>query len=65
GDAYGQSITASELRWIYRNQDNEQIMKNIKFYLRGKEVPAEKILGMPEWKDYHPKRSGLISEYSK
>ncbi|ENS1049146.1 type III secretion protein GogB, partial [Escherichia coli] len=52
-------------RWIYRNQDNEQIMKNIKFYLRGKEVPAEKILGMPEWKDYHPKRSGLISEYSK
>ncbi|MCW3812686.1 hypothetical protein OM987_24155, partial [Escherichia coli] len=60
-----QSITASELRWIYRNQDNEQIMKNIKFYLRGKEVPAEKILGMPEWKDYHPKRSGLISEYSK
>lgn len=41
-DGYGQSITASELRWIYRNKDNDQIMKNIKFYLRGKEIPAEK-----------------------
>ncbi|EMW5141310.1 type III secretion system effector EspK, partial [Escherichia coli] len=51
-DGYGQSITASELRWIYRNKDNDQIMKNIKFYLRGKEIPAEKILGAPEWKDY-------------
>ncbi|ENB7988250.1 type III secretion protein GogB, partial [Escherichia coli] len=57
-DGYGQSITASELRWIYRNKDNDQIMKNIKFYLRGKEIPAEKILGAPEWKDYKPKYSG-------
>ncbi|EHL0181403.1 type III secretion system effector EspK, partial [Escherichia coli] len=37
-DGYGQSITASELRWIYRHKDNDQIMKNIKFYLRGKEI---------------------------
>ncbi|EIX4328728.1 type III secretion system effector EspK, partial [Escherichia coli] len=57
-DGYGQSITASELRWIYRHKDNDQIMKNIKFYLRGKEIAAEKILGAPEWKDYNPKYSG-------
>ncbi|HBA9710843.1 TPA: type III secretion protein GogB [Escherichia coli] len=52
---YGCGITASELRWVYRNKNNEQIMKNIKFYLRGKEIPAERILCLPEWKDYHPK----------
>ncbi|EFK8763675.1 type III secretion protein GogB, partial [Escherichia coli] len=63
-DGYGQSITASELRWIYRNKDNDQIMKNIKFYLRGKEIPAEKILGAPEWKDYKPKYSGATYKYS-
>ncbi|EFA6052077.1 type III secretion system effector EspK [Escherichia coli] len=63
-DGYGQSITASELRWIYRNKDNDQIMKNIKFYLRGKEIPAEKILGAPEWKDYNPKYSGATYKYS-
>ncbi|MEC9749606.1 type III secretion system effector EspK [Escherichia coli] len=63
-DGYGQSITASELRWIYRNKDNGQIMKNIKFYLRGKEIPAEKILGAPEWKDYKPKYSGATYKYS-
>ncbi|EET0705966.1 type III secretion system effector EspK, partial [Escherichia coli] len=63
-DGYGQSITASELRWIYRNKDNDQIMKNIKFYLRGKEIPAEKILGAPEWKDYKSKYSGATYKYS-
>ena len=63
-DGYGQSITASELRWIYRHKDNDQIMKNIKFYLRGKEIAAEKILGAPEWKDYNPKYSGATYKYS-
>ncbi|MCU7334014.1 hypothetical protein N6N64_23325, partial [Escherichia albertii] len=56
--------TASELRWIYRNKDNDQILKNIKFYLHGKEIPAEKILGAPEWKDYNPKYSGATYKYS-
>ncbi|EKB0319736.1 type III secretion protein GogB [Escherichia coli] len=63
-DNYGQGITASELRWVYRNKNNDQIMKNIKFYLHGKEIPAEKILGAPEWKDYHPKYSGATYKYS-
>ncbi|ECG8610354.1 type III secretion protein GogB [Salmonella enterica subsp. salamae] len=63
-DGYGQSITASELRWIYRNKDNNQIIKNIRFYLCGKEIPAEKILGAPEWKDYSPKYSGVTYKYS-
>ncbi|EIZ8254318.1 type III secretion system protein, partial [Escherichia coli] len=52
------------LRWIYRHKDNDQIMKNIKFYLRGKEIAAEKILGAPEWKDYNPKYSGATYKYS-
>ncbi|WP_171949585.1 type III secretion system effector EspK, partial [Escherichia coli] len=63
-EGYGQSITASELRWIYRNKDNNQIMKNIKFYLHGKEIPAERILDTPEWKDYRPKYSGSTYKYS-
>ncbi|EOA6875047.1 type III secretion system effector EspK [Escherichia coli] len=63
-EGYGQSITASELRWIYRNKDNSQIMKNIKFYLHGKEIPAERILDTPEWKDYRPKYSGSTYKYS-
>ncbi|EFL3172643.1 type III secretion protein GogB, partial [Escherichia coli] len=52
------------LRWIYRNKDNSQIMKNIKFYLHGKEIPAERILDTPEWKDYRPKYSGSTYKYS-
>ncbi|MHC5231071.1 hypothetical protein [Brucella sp. LJL56] len=51
----GQSVTSRELRYVYRNRDNE-IGKNVHFWKEGKEVEAPWDSEREPWKDYKPKR---------
>jgi len=52
---FGQTITAHELRWIYRNRNDDKIKENVIFSLRGKIVSHETIFSLKDWEKYQPK----------
>ena len=53
----GRSYTSSELRWIYRNWNDENVRKSIQFHENEKQVPApwETEQGNLLWSKYIPK----------
>ncbi|WCH23630.1 hypothetical protein [Aeromonas salmonicida] len=53
--SYGDAITAHELRWLYRHRDDENVQKNVKFYLNGNPVSHEYVFNAVGWDTYHPK----------
>ncbi|HHR6132380.1 TPA: hypothetical protein ACS72K_004051, partial [Providencia alcalifaciens] len=75
----GQSVTASELRYIYRNR--ERLAGRIHFYQDGVETDAPWVANPKLWSDYSPKtedsrelsshitgksqRKGLIQRFTK
>lgn len=56
------SFTASELRWIFRNRDDDKVKNVIKFWKEGKIVPApwETSNGIELWKNYKPKNASPL-----
>ncbi|PHM45294.1 Type III secretion system effector EspK [Xenorhabdus mauleonii] len=54
-EGYGQSITSSELRWLYRHKDTDEVKQNLKFWENGEFVPHSNIFDKQEWKNYNPK----------
>ncbi|MGC0155163.1 hypothetical protein ACPRNU_22115 [Chromobacterium vaccinii] len=53
---YGRAITASELRWLYRNKESTSIKENVQFYLQGKPVSQEYVFSLTAWNVYQPKK---------
>ncbi|PHM49304.1 hypothetical protein [Xenorhabdus miraniensis] len=52
---HGASITSSELRWLYRHKDIEEVKQNLKFWRDGKAVPHSEVFADEKWNSYHPK----------
>ncbi|MPV71488.1 hypothetical protein [Burkholderia sp. BE17] len=56
---YGEAITAHELRWLYRNREDESIKENVIFSLGGKIVSHDTVFSHEGWGKYsekHPLR---------
>ncbi|WP_129953707.1 MULTISPECIES: hypothetical protein [unclassified Rahnella] len=55
-DQHGRSFTGVELRWIYRNRHNPQVMKKIQFWLKGSPtVPPWASDNSGFWQQYIPR----------
>ena len=52
---YGQSITSSEIRWLYRHKDTEAVRNRVRFWNHSGEVSHEEVFGAAAWRDYAPK----------
>ncbi|ECD9376915.1 hypothetical protein FNI58_04115 [Salmonella enterica subsp. salamae] len=52
---YGNAITAHELRWVYRNRNDDQVKNNVKFFLKGQAITYEDVFTKPGWEQYTPK----------
>ncbi|MCC8379970.1 hypothetical protein [Xenorhabdus sp. PB30.3] len=60
---YGQGVTSSELRWLYRHKNTDEVKQNVKFWLDGKSVPHSEVFSEEKWSNYQPKnRYPKISE---
>ncbi len=59
---YGKSITASELRWVYRFREHPNIQNRIQFWLNSKQCcpPWKNPPGQSLWPQYSPTRSRNI-----
>lgn len=55
GGAYGDAITAHELRWLYRHRNEDYIKSNVLFSLKGKIVSHDTIFNLKGWEIYQPK----------
>ncbi len=51
----GQSVTASELRWLYRHRELLNVKENLFFYKGGKKISHAEVFGRAEWQTYSPK----------
>ncbi|UBM27366.1 RHS repeat protein [Pseudomonas sp. p1(2021b)] len=51
----GQSVTASELRWLYRRRELLDVKGNVFFYRGGKKISHAEVFGDPQWQRYIPK----------
>lgn len=58
---FGQAISAHELRWIYRNRNDDKIKENVVFSLQGKIVPHETVFSLKDWELYQPKNMRIAS----
>jgi hypothetical protein len=56
GGVHGDAITAHELRWIYRNRDDEKVKENVKFSLKGNIISHDAVFSLKGWEKYQPKR---------
>ncbi|WP_223569431.1 RHS repeat-associated core domain-containing protein [Pseudomonas sp. BF-R-26] len=53
----GTSVTASEIRYVYRRKETPEVKNNVKFFVASREVPQDEFFNMPAWKNYHPKKT--------
>lgn len=53
----GTSVTASEIRYVYRRKDTPEVKNNVKFVLADREISQNEFFNMPAWKNYQPKRT--------
>ncbi|PHM40328.1 T3SS effector EspK [Xenorhabdus mauleonii] len=49
GTEYGKSITARELRWVYRNRNDDRVAKKVQFWLNDRQVVPPWVSGSPIW----------------
>ncbi|WP_460415046.1 RHS repeat-associated core domain-containing protein [Pseudomonas sp. microsymbiont 2] len=62
---FGASITSSELRWLYRHRDMEQVKQNLHFYRDGKAISQDEVFAKPEWRRYEPKSQHGLARQSR
>lgn len=53
----GTSVTASEIRYVYRRKDTPEVKNNVKFFVADREVPQAEFFALPAWKNYQPKKT--------
>ncbi|EKF2850834.1 hypothetical protein V5L12_004546 [Escherichia coli] len=52
---HGRSVTASELRWLYRHRHMPDVQHNLIFWMNYKKVSQEYVFSLPLWQAYSPK----------
>lgn len=55
-DRGGQSVTSSELRWLYRRRNHPLVRQQVRLYLSTRELAWHEVFGRPEWQGYQPGR---------
>ncbi|MCS3836244.1 insecticidal toxin complex protein TccC [Pseudomonas sp. JAI111] len=53
----GTSVTASEIRYVYRRKDTPEVKNNVKFFVAGRELSQAEFFNHPAWKNYHPRKT--------
>ncbi|WJK11568.1 RHS repeat-associated core domain-containing protein [Pseudomonas fluorescens] len=53
----GTSVTASEIRYVYRRKDTPEVKNNVKFFVADREVPQAEFFALPAWKNYQPRKT--------
>ncbi|WP_415759696.1 RHS repeat-associated core domain-containing protein [Pseudomonas sp. LT1P18] len=53
----GTSVTASEIRYVYRRKETPEVKNNVRFFVADREVPQSEFFNLPAWKAYHPKKT--------
>jgi insecticidal toxin complex protein TccC len=53
----GTSVTASEIRYVYRRKETPEVKDNVKFFVANREVPQDEFFNLPAWKNYHPQKT--------
>ncbi len=51
---YGQGVTASEFRWLYRHQDTAAVRNQVRFWNAEGEVSHDEVFNDPRWAAYSP-----------
>lgn len=54
-EGHGRSVTASELRWLYRHRHMPDVQHNLIFWMNYKKVSQEYVFSLPLWQAYSPK----------
>ncbi|EPV4652322.1 hypothetical protein ACV4SV_004691, partial [Escherichia coli] len=55
-DGHGRSVTASELRWLYRHRYMPDVRKNLIFWKNYKKLSQEDVFSLSLWQTYCPKK---------
>ncbi|WP_332451009.1 RHS repeat-associated core domain-containing protein, partial [Burkholderia ubonensis] len=58
---HGESITSSELRWLYRHRDTEAVRSYVRFWGPEGEVARADVFDPLKWRDYTPKNRYDVS----
>lgn len=53
----GNSVTASEIRFLFRHRNQPQVSKNLKIYNKDKEISIDKFFSHPFWSLYTPSQT--------
>ncbi|MHC8298703.1 RHS repeat-associated core domain-containing protein [Pseudomonas sp. ZS1P83] len=53
----GTSVTASEIRYVFRRKETPEVKNNVRFFVANREVPQDEFFNLPAWKSYHPKKT--------
>ncbi|WP_460147202.1 hypothetical protein [Pseudomonas sp. S2_A02] len=53
----GTSVTASEIRYVYRRKETPEVKNNVKFFVANREVPQSEFFNLPAWKNYRPQKT--------
>lgn len=56
-DGNGRSVTASELRWLYRHRYMPDVRNNLIFWRSYKKLSQEYVFSLPLWQAYNPKKT--------
>lgn len=56
GEAYGNQVTSSELRWLYRHREAPEVKEHLKIYYGSQEINQEIFFNNQEWGVYQPKK---------
>jgi hypothetical protein len=65
--SHGNSFTATELRWVYRNRFRQEVQRCVQFWNNGQPVvpPWETVEGKTAWQNYSPnfvpEKPGLVA----
>lgn len=51
----GQSITSSEMRWLYRHRNVQDVRDHVAFYNENQRLTIDQVFADPAWLNYHPK----------
>lgn len=53
-EGFGMSVTASELRWLYRHRYMSDVQQNLTFWNDYKVISNDCVFSLPLWRAYIP-----------
>ncbi|MBW5823288.1 hypothetical protein [Yersinia enterocolitica] len=56
-EGHGRSVTASELRWLYRHRYMPDVQNNLIFWNNYKKISQDYVFSLPLWRSYNPTKN--------